>query len=779
MTAGILVALLAGFYAFYQLSYDKFIKDHDRIFRIEYTQIQQGNIWPSASCSPSLAMLMKDEIPGIEDVITNQKMPLNLGLKCDEKPFGLSEFSWVSPNFVEYYELDFIYGTKGPALQTTGNMLITESISEKYFPNQNPMGKKLKIQHNDIAMFEIAGVIKDLPVNSHIKTQFISLDPLSSDEEQDDIYDPENLIFYFDQVYLVLDKHTSIDKILNYFPEIKQKYMASTLEEKGYDLELTATNISKMHFRQNLWNDYPSENINSIYYFLLVAVVVILISIINFINLSLARHAGRNIDIGIRKTIGATKTQIFWQYLLESYLFILISFILALLVFYFLLPSFADFNGLELTGTRISTTGFLWLIPILLLVGFLAGFYPALVTSGKYPQFILRNHGLFKSKKGNRIFVIIQLVLSIIFIIGTLVIFLQLQYTNRKDKGYNLENVIVYEYPSWGPQAFKKEDICEMLKNSAYIRDIAVGSILPGQDIYPVSINIEFPDEIVKVKTAMMYIDHNYLPSAGIDILFGRNFQEELASDSAKVLVNSTFARKFDSIEDAIGSRVYFDKVNEDDYEFDAEIIGVVSDFHFQSMHHKIIPMVISARNWPENYYYIKYQPNNLKFVLEDAQKVFDELAKKNIHAAIKHFPEEELKKRYETERHLSQMTIWLAVLTIILAILGVFGLTAFLVRNNMKMLCLRKVFGAETKSLFKLLLQDYSVVLLIANIIALPLAWYVCTKWLERFAYHISLSIWLFLTGMIMSVLIVIIAILYHVWIISKIDPVVFLQDE
>jgi len=239
MTAGILVSLLAGFYAFYQLSYDKFIQDHDRIFRIEYTHLEQGNVWPSGSCSPNLAKILKEEIPGIKDIISNKKIPFKLQLKCDEKPFGLNEFLWASHKFAEYYKLNFIYGTKESCLQTAGNMLITESIADKYFPNQNPVGKELKFQHVDKVMFTIAGVIEEFPPNSHIKSQFISLDPPSSDEEDDDIYDPEILALYFEQVYLVLDKNTSIDRVLEYFPEIKQRYMASYLEKEGFDLELS------------------------------------------------------------------------------------------------------------------------------------------------------------------------------------------------------------------------------------------------------------------------------------------------------------------------------------------------------------------------------------------------------------------------------------------------------------------------------------------------------------------------------------------------------------
>jgi putative ABC transport system permease protein len=781
MTAGILIALLAGFYAFYQLSYDRFVKNHDRIYRIEYIANRNGKVTYSSQCSSSLAKVLQAEAPGIKDIMFILKPGIYLQLDCEGNLIDLDNWCWATKNFIDYHGIQFIRGTKESGLVDGKSLLITESFANKYFPNQNPLGKELRFKQYNVTRFFITGVIKDLPPNSHIQVDAITLDSSQwPDGDKAISYDPENIISYEKHVYLILEEHTSIEQVLEQFSLIKEKYLASLLEEKGYDLELTATKITDTHFHQGLFNDLPTENINSIYYFLLIAMVVILISIINFINLSLARHTSRKLDIGIRKTIGATKTQIFGQYLLESYLFILISFVLALIAFYLLLPTFAEFNGLELMGTRFSVSGFNFLIPILLIVGFLAGFYPALVTARKNPQFILQYKNASRSKKSNRIFIIIQLILSSIFFIGTSVIFLQLKFSNDKDKGYNLENVIVYEYPNWGPNAAKTEDICEMLIQSAYINDVAVATKLPGQDIFLQPFNVELPEQNAKVETELMYIDDNFLPFTGINLLYGRNFDKNLASDSAKVIVNTTFAKTYGKVENAIGSRVYFPTINDDDEaKLDAEIIGVISDFHFQSMHNKITPLVLSSSRWAPNFFYIKYDPRNLKFVQEDAKKVFDQLAEKYIFAGKKHFPEEELLKQYEADKHLSQMTIWLAILSIILAILGVFGLTAFLVRNNLKMLCVRKVFGAETKDLFKLLLKDYSIVLLVSNLIALPLAWYVCTKWLERFAYHISLSIWLFAAGIFMSVIIVIIAILYHVWIISKTDPVVYLQDE
>lgn len=781
MTVGILVILLAGFYAFYQLSYDKFIKDHDRIYRLEYVSNYLENITHSSFCSHNLANILKDEVPGIREVITIQKLvSLNLSLNCEGNPVILDNWMMVSENFLEYYDVEFIRGTRDSGLENGKSLLITESLANRFFAGQNPLGKELKFQKYNATKFIISGIIKDLPANSHIRADAIALDySFWPEREPEDDYDPQNLVTHYKYTYLVLDNNSSINQVLKRFPEIKRKYLSSFLEKQGYDLELTATQLSQTHFKQDIFSELPTENIDSIYYFLLIAFIVINISIINFINLSLARFAGRNVDIGIRKTLGATRIQIFWQYISESGLFVLFSFVLALLAFCYLLPVYSEFMGLELQNARFSTSGFLLLIPVLLVVVFLAGFYPSFMTARRNPQIILQNKSTFRSRKGNRFFIVLQLILSIIFFVVTIVIFLQLDFSKKESKGFNLENVIAYEYYNFGPNMPQTNEICDMLKRSAYINDVAVSTKLPGQELLSGLINVELPKETIKLDTEIINIDHNYLPFAEIDLLYGRNFNEDLASDSSKVIVNTTFAKTFGSVENAVGKRVYFPKANENEEKLDAEIIGVVNDFHFHSMHREIKPLIIIAKPYAPNYYHIKYDQRNLKFVLEDVEKVFAELAAHSPLSPKKHFPEEELLKQYETDIHLSLITIWLAALSIILAILGVFGLTAFIIRSNMKMLCIRKVFGADTINLFKLLLQDYSIILFTANLIAIPLAWYVCTKWLERFAYHISLPVWLFVGGIMMSVLIVVTAISYHMWNISKIEPIVYLKDE
>ena len=777
MTAGILVALLTGFYAFYQFSYDKFVQNHENIYRIEFITNYLGNVNRQAKCSQNLANVLKSEVPGIKDIMAI--MPgFSIQFDCDEKPFKLDNWIFTTRNFLNIHDIEFLSGTKDSGLTDSKSLLITESLASKYFADQDPIGKELVMKNANVTRFIITGVIKNLPPNSHIQTEAIGLDSSQwSDRKKENDYDPQNLFVSYKYIYLVLEDNTTIDQVLQYFPSIKEQHMASYLEENGIGLELTSTKIADTHFKQGLFGDLPVENLNSIYYFLLVALIVIMISIINYINLSLARHTNRNIDIGIRKTIGATKSQIFRQYLSESFLFIIISFAMSFIIFLSVLPSFSDFVGIDLIGARFSYSGLLLLVPFFFLVAFLTGFYPALITAGKNPIQILHNKKANQKHTGKRVFIIIQIILSITFFIGTMMIFLQMQFVKNINKGYDLENVIAYEYYNYGPSMPSCDEICEKLRKSAYINDVAVSTKLPGQDIYTGLIDVELPDRTIRVETGNYNIDENYLPFMDIDLIYGRNFDKNIASDSAKVIVNEAFARNIGSPEDVIGVRVYYQKENEEAQKLDAEIIGVVSDYYLHTMHHKIAPLVLTNIDFAPNFFHIKYNSNNLKYITEHSQKTFDEM--KQVFAATKHFPEEELLRKYETEKHLSEMTVRLAILSILLSIMGVFGLTAFVVRNNMKMLSVRKVFGAEKRNLFRLMLLDYSSVIIISNIVAVPFAWFICTKWLERFVYHISLSVWLFISGIAMSLLIVFLAISYHILYVNKANPVEYLKDE
>jgi len=779
MSAGILVTLLTGFYAFYKVSYDKFVKDHDRIYRLEYTNINTGNETPLSWCSQSLAEVMKEEVPGIKDIMTILKTPLTLKLECDGIGMDLDSVILASRNFLDHYNIKFIRGTKESALQESRSLILTRSLAQKFFGDEDPLGRELKFINQTQSRFRITGIIEDLPPNSHIKATAISLDQSqSSDAELKENYDPENLTLAFKYIYLILEENSNIDRILDYFPILKEKYLNTFLEEKGYDLKLTATKLSDTHFKEELLFDFPTENIRSIYYFLLTAIVVIIISIINFVNLSLARFAYRKTDVGIRKTLGAGNKHIFWLYMLESFLSIIISFAIAFIIFLLLLPIFSDLMNITLNGMSFPNYTYFLVFAFMIVTGIFSGLYPASVNSLKNPLKILKDKTVTGTHKGIITF-IVQMILSIVIIITTLVIFLQMKYVNNFDTGCSLENVIAYEFHNYGPGSTSSKDICEMLKRSAYIDDVAVSTKLPGQEMIPVSINIKTDENIDQISTSYYNIDENYIPFMGIEILYGNNFSKELAPDSNNVIVNESFIKGIIEPGDAVGTVVFFPGRDESEVKFETKIIGVVRDFHFQTLHNKIGPLLLINTASSPNFFHIKYNKQNFREVLDFSRNVFDELGTNNIFAAIKHFPEEELLQQYESEKNLSQITIWLAVLSIFLNISGLFAITAYLVRNNLKMLCIRKVFGAERSDLFKLLIKHYRNVLIISNAAALPLAWYICSLWLQRFAYHISLSFWLFLSGMIISVLILVIALIYHVIMVDKTDPAVILQYE
>jgi len=777
MIAGILVALLAGFYTFYQLSYDKFFNNYKNIYRLEYVITYQGATHHQVTSSASLANILKNEVPGIKDVTVALK-GMTIKLFSEDTPIVFDKWMIASPNILDFYSVEFVQGTKESVLENPKSMVLTKTMADRFFPNNDALGKELSFSTQNETRFIITGIIKDIPSNTHVPIEAFA--PNGKDWNQfnaESDYKPDNLVSGYRYVYLTLEKNIEIQQVIDQFSWIKEKYLSNYLESNDIDLELKATNISKTHFKQNILYDLPVQNLNSIYYFLFIALIVIIISIINYVNLSLARHSKRNVDIGIRRTVGATKSNIFWQYLSESGLFVLISSLIAIVIFLIIILDFTNFMGIDLEGAVFSHSGLFLLIPFFLLIAFFTGFYPAMVIAGKNPMKILYNREKSSKYFGKRIFILVQIVLSITMFIGTVVIFLQMKFIEQKDKGYDVENVIAYEFYNYGSQTATNETVFELLKESAYINDVAYSTKLPGHDIPAGIVNVDLPAGATKISSGIFHIGPNYLPFMNIDLVRGRNFDIKIKSDSSKAIVNEAFVKMMNSDDDILNRRIQT-KADQDYYNvLDVEIIGVVRDFHMQTMHQKIAPLIMLSLPSGPNFYHIKYNKGNIKAVTEHAQKVFDKL--ESPLGWTKHFPEEALIQQYESEQNLSQMTIWLALLSIILAILGVFGLTAFVVRNSMKMLSLRKIFGADRGNLFKILFKEYALVLIISNMIALPLAWYISKIWLQRFVYRIPLYSWVFVSGALMSILIVFIAINYHVLKVHKSNPTDYLIDE
>lgn len=782
MMAGILVTLLTGYYVYYKFSYDEFVKDHDRIYRIDYILTEQGNVNRFSKCSESLANLMQEEVPGIKDIITVMKFPLTLELDCEGQQIDIEKGILVTPNFLDYYNITYISGRSDTSVVESINLLISESFAKKHFGANDPIGKELKFAANNQTRFIISAVIKDLPSNSHIKADVISFDPsvkqIANDEDD---YAPENLALFYKNIFLVLDENTDILDVVSKYPVIKAEYMQEYLDGQKIDLELTASNIKDTHYVEGIkiyFNAFPTENIRSIYYFLLLSILVIIVSIINFVNLSLARYIERTREIGVKRTFGAQATGIFNSFFLESTLQILFSFLLAYIAFQLLLPKFSEFMGISLINVSFNNTVYLYLVASLIFVIFISSLIPAAVSASRIPADIFRRNNQAGSYKGRTVF-LIQVALTVAIIIITLVMTLQVHFINKADMGYDVSNTIAYEYHNWGDGQPQSSEICERLLRSAHINDVTVSTKLLGQDIYSGYINLKFQGDTHQIEALIYSIDSNYLPFMDLDLLAGENFRSELFPDSTHVIVNETFIRGIMSPQEAIGATIHPPESNVWSVKYESEIIGVVSDFHFQSMHNRITPMLLTNRRSAPNYFHIRYTEKNFTEVLAHADKIFDELSGTNIFSAKRYFPAEELLNQYEVELHLKQITLWLSLLSIFLTIFGLFSITAYNVKRDLKSLCIRKVFGAKMNDLFRYMIRFYGKALILANLIAIAISWYICTKWLERFAYRIELSIWLFIPGVIISIVILVIAISYHVVSVNRTDPAKVLQYE
>lgn len=782
MAAGILVTLLTGYYVYYKLSYDKFIKDHDQVYRIDYIFSSSTNHQRYSKCSESLAYLMQEKVPGIKEVLCLLKGPLTLQLECDEQQIDLDKNILVNHQFLDYYKIDIIDSYKNKDELNSSDLLITESFARKYFGSEDPLGKELRFSKNNQVRFTISGIIRDLPANSHIVADVISFHSEKNQVVNDtDYYSAENLALFYKNIFLVLEENTSIDDILTAYKKIKKDYMQDYLDENGYDLELTAVNISDIHYCTDIdhnFNTFPTENLKSVYYFLVLSILVILVSIINFINLSLARYKERHKEIGIKRTLGDQPGSIFSTFFIESTIQVLLSLAIGFIAFKIILSDFAQFMGISLQNVVFSNEIYLLLTVFLFLVVVFSSLLPALSTARKKPVDILRSRSNYGSYKGRPIF-FVQVILTYVILTLMLIMILQMNYINKKEKGYDIDDVIAYEFSNWGPDQPESFEICQRLKKSAYIEEVAVTTRLPGQDLPAHSLTLEFKGNSHRVDFSYFNIDTNYIPFMGINLLAGENYHNEFIPDTTNIIVNEAFINGITTPDSALDAIAYFSPELMAYKKYEVKILGVTDNFHVQTLHNQIGPVVLYNSRSAPNYFLIRYSKENFKEVVEYSDKVFDQLSGASIFSSTKHFPAEELLQKYEAELHLQQITLWLSLLSIFLTIFGLFSITAYNVKKDLKSLCIRKIFGAGLTDLFKYMIRLYAVALITANIIAVFLAWYIGNKWLERFAYRIELSFWIFIPGIFVSFLILFISVSYHVFSLDKTDPADVLQYE
>ncbi|HVV55054.1 MAG TPA: ABC transporter permease [Mucilaginibacter sp.] len=774
LSVGLATCLLIVFYVADELSYDRYNTKADRIYRISDAVRLNGREASYAGSGEPYAEVIKS-FPGVEKF--TRMIPIESLFISPHKYFvrkgneNIEEHSivYTESSLFGVFTLPMIDGSPAKALDDPHTAVITESTAKKYFGKVNAVGETLTL--NDTSLYKVTGVIKDIPSQSHFHYDFF-LSYSSIPESHQHGWGYSGI-----HNYVLLKPGTDVKKMEAEMTkiEIKDSYDPSAWTKGGNYLRAELTPLLKIHLYSH--NEYELEkggNIEYVYIFSAIGVLILLIACVNFMNLSTARSANRAKEVGVRKVLGSARRNLIAQFLTESTLVTLVSAFIAIALAALLLPIFNQVSGKQLGFTLQSLT---WLVPslalIVVIVGFLAGSYPALYLSGFQPIQVLKGKlsAGFKNSFLRSSLVVFQFCISIALIISTLVIYNQLNYIHNKSVGFNRNAVLIIK--NTGSLDKKAIVLTQELKQLPGVVNTTMTSYLPtGNDRNMTGLFPQLPIDIRQdVLSEFWPVDENYLNTIGIKLIAGRNFSKQMATDTSAMIVNEAFAAKF-GFKDPLGKTVYRDSYGIQPY----HIIGVVKDFNFSSLRDKIEPCALV--------YAPDYGTISAKLKTADLSALMSQVAHKwkqfspNQQFSYS-FMDQDFDTAYRSEQKLGTLFISFSALAILIACLGLFGLAAYAAEQRTKEIGIRKVLGASVSGIVGILSVDFLRLVFISILIASPLAWYFMNKWLQGFAFRTEFHWWILAVAGVLAVLIAFLTISFQSVKAAIANPVKSLRSE
>jgi putative ABC transport system permease protein len=781
LAAGLGVCLLIVLYVMDELSYDRYNTNADRIYRVDADIFFNNTLFDAAVSPKPLAITMKREYPEIEQMVRINSQG-DVMVKKDNTFIQDHHLVFADSTIFQVFTIPMIAGNPATALNEPNSIVIDESVAKRYFNSTSVIGRTLELENKQIC--KVTGVIKDMPSQSHFHFSFIRT---LRDGWQGDIN--QWLSNNYNSYILVkpgtprsvVQAHLNA-MVNNYVGKQLQDMLHSSLkdmEQAGGRFQYKLMPLTDIHLHSNKSAELePNGNINYVYIFSFIALLIVMIACVNFMNLSTARSANRAKEVGIRKVAGSTKGHLIIQFLTESVLLSFFSLLLALGLALALLPMFNTLAGKELHAAVLFSGRFLpILILLVFLVGCLAGSYPAFYLSSFQPIMVLKGKiaSGFKSSWLRSGLVVFQFFISITLIIGTLVIYRQLNYIRSREIGFNRDQVLVVQnaYTMGDPvKTFRKE----VVKLSG-VTDASISGDLPSTGS-GYSQNGWFRNASLDAKGVIifttMYVDDHYVPTLGMRMVKGRNFDiNEFPSDSAAIILNEAAAQML-GYKDPITQLLY--RPTDSMKSTAMHVVGVVKDFNFSSMHAKVGPMILQfADNRGKMAIHIKS-----KDVFSTVNQI--EAGWKKLAPGVPFsytFLDADFNKLYHTEQQTGQLFITFAVFAILIACLGLFGLVTYAAEQRMKEIGIRKVLGAHVGGLVSLLSKDFFRLVVISALIAFPVAWWAMTQWLQSFAYRTAISWWIFVAAGGAAILIALLTVSFQTIRAALANPVRSLRSE
>ncbi len=765
LALGLGSCLLILAYVSYEYSYESHYPNADNIYRVVCFWERDDDMISTANIMHPAGPALKETMPEIEQqarIYQDKDVKIEFG---HDKFIVETQFLMVDPEMLEVFSIPLINGNRATALLSPNSLIISQSISESFFPNSDPIGQTVKI-HDDIEMI-ITGVMSDMPDNTQLKTNFLaSYATLETMGEDLTTWEGWWGKAY---TYLLLSEDVDLASIEAKIPDLLTVHLGDKADE--FKLELQP--LLSIYLNPDLSNELdPRGSMETIYIFSGIAMLLLVIACMNYINLTTARMAHRTKEVGIRKVFGAGRWQLAHQFLAESVIMVTIAMAAGLVVFELTIPAMEQYAGKPLS-IGLMESPIVWLAgpSLILLVGLISGSYPAIVLSRLHPQEVLKNSAIASTGRFNlrRVLVAFQATCAIILMCLTFGINEQIEFAGAADLGFSHENILLYEFPDKASNDKKvlfKNDLSRL-----GLSNLTIATAVPGENRTSLlSFHPESYDEGKKVMFNFLAGDNDYFKTLKLELVAGKSWDSEANSNTPNmVLINET-AVKTMGIKEPIGFQLMRpDRI--------FTVIGVVKDFHAHPLNSEIQPTVILHRNTIGRVLALELPDENQAQMKSQIASVYEEVFSEK--APVAKYLDNLISERYDDYRKLMYLFSVFSALGVFIACLGLLGLSAFAAERRTKEIGVRKVIGASIQQLVMMMTREFITLVALSSLVAWPIAWYLLNGWLEQFPYRIELNVWLFLLPTLIALMVASVTVGSQAFRAARSNPVDALRSE
>ena len=737
---GMACAIQIFLYNLDELAYDQFHENASQIYRVTYRMNVTGRHIHYPITPTPLAQALRDEFPEIVNTVRMFPNREKIVVQYGDKRFFEEKLIYTDETFFNVFSFSLMKGDYKTVLRDPFSLVITEEMAVKYFGDEDPIGNYLTVNTGFLDQdYLVTGVVRNVPRHSHFRYDFLT--PFSSMNErwQELLLQWTTYVAY---TYIQLQENVSPVELEKKLPSFLEKYVKDETAPQAFLQPLTS-----IHLHSQLYPELDSNgNIVFVYILMSIACFILLIACINYMNLATARFAKRAREVGMRKVFGAARRQLIRQFLFESIFLTIFAFMLALLLIELLRPAFNNLVGRELAGSYARNIKvMIGFVCIVLFTGITAGSYPALYLSAFRPSEILKGK-LSTGKKSSilrKFLVVFQFSVSTVLIIGTFIVFNQLNYMKSKQLGFDKEHVVVIPNLGGGMQLDYESVKSELTKNTNILSACATLRV-PGRGFGSRAVRPEGAAENESIHMSGHWVDHDFVETYGLKILEGRNFSKAYQTDATEAFILNEAAVKKFGWGSAVGKHLVLGERKQ------GTVIGVVQDFHFQSLHQTIAPLIIHIQ--PGRYFYVsvRIRPNNIDGTLDFIRNQWHKFDPN--HPFDYFFLDDYFDRQYKSEERLEKILRSFAFLAIFIASLGLFGLVSFITEQKTKEIGIRKVLGASSFRIVSLLSKDFIRLILLGNLIAWPIAYVAMNRWLQNFAYRAKLTWGIFIMSAVIA---------------------------